>query len=79
VPVATDLTVDPPLTTTLDSEPKERHMIGDFNDCANDLWTLFGDEVKSHDDLQIKIMKDTMNSALIFVRFCLCLLQIRSC
>jgi hypothetical protein len=67
VPVANDLAVDPPRTTS-DSEPEERRMIGDFNGNANDLWTLFGDEVKSHDDVQIKIVKDTMDSALIFVR-----------
>ena len=78
MPVANDLTVDP-RTTTSDSEPEERRMIGDFNDSANDLWALFGDEVKSHDDVEIKIVKDTMDSALIFVRFCLCLLQIQSC
>ena len=74
-----DLTVDPTRTTTSDLEPEERRMIGDFNGSANDLWTLFSDEVKSHDDVQIKIVKDTMDSALIFVRFCLCLLPIRSC
>ena len=79
MPVSNNLSVGPPRTTTLDSEPVERRMIGDYNDSANDLWTLFGDEVKSHDDLQIKIVKDTMDSALIFVRFCLCLLRIRSC
>lgn len=79
MPAANDLTVDPPRTTTSDSEPEERRMIGDFNDSADDLWTLYGDEVKSHDDVQIKIVKDTMDSALIFVRFCLCLLRIRSC
>ena len=79
MPVANDLTVDPPRITTSNSEPKEPRMIGDFNDSADDLWTLFGEEVKSHDDVQIKIVKDTMDSALIFVRFCLCLLPIRSC
>jgi hypothetical protein len=66
VPVANDLTVDP--LPTSDSEPKERRMIGDFNDSANDLWTLFGTEVKSHDDAQIKTVKDKMDSALVFVR-----------
>ena len=69
--VTNDPTVDPPRTTTSDLEPEEPRMIGDFNDTANDLWALFGHEVKSHDDVQIRMVKDTMDSALIFVRFCL--------
>lgn len=70
VTVANDLrqTVDPPRNTTSDSEPDERRMIGDFNNSANDLWTLFGTKVKSHDDAQIKIVKDKMDTALVFVR-----------
>jgi len=66
-----DLTVDPPRIITSDLEPEEPRMIGDFNGSANDLWALFGDEVQSHDDVQIRMVKDTMDSALIFVRFCL--------
>jgi len=66
--VANDLPVDPSRNTTSDSEPKERRTIGDFNDSANDLWTLFGTEVKSHDDVQINLVKDKMDSALVFVR-----------
>ena len=65
-------TIDPPRNTTLDSKREEqleeRHMIGDFTESANDLWTLFGTEIKSLDDAQIKIVKDKMDSALIFVR-----------
>jgi hypothetical protein len=68
MPVANDLTVDPPRDTTPDSEPEELRIIGDFNDSANDLWTLFGTKIKSLDDAQIEIVKDKMDSALIFVR-----------
>ncbi|KAF8489971.1 hypothetical protein F5888DRAFT_1621438, partial [Russula emetica] len=66
MPVANDLTVDPPRDTTPDSEPEELRIIGDFNDSANDLWTLFGTKIKSLDDAQIEIVKDKMDSALIF-------------
>lgn len=82
MPVANDPTVlNKPRITTLDSEPEERRMIGDFNDSANDLWTLFGTRVKSHDDAEIKIVKDKMDSALVFVRSnSVCApLRIRSC
>jgi hypothetical protein len=66
--MANDLNVDPPRHTNSDPEPQEPHMIGDFNDGANDLWILFGTGIKSLDDAQIKIVKDKMDSALIFVR-----------
>ena len=73
MPVTNDLTADPPHNTTSDSEPEERRMIGDFNGSADDLWTLFGTGVKGHDDALIKMVKDKMDSALIFVRsVCAC-------
>jgi len=43
-------------------------MIGDFDDSANALWTLYGKEVKSHDEASIQTLKDDMDGALIFVR-----------
>ena len=44
--------------------PKERQ---DFDDSANDLWSLYGKEAKSHDEARIKTLKDDMDSVLIFV------------
>jgi len=72
MPVANDPVVDPPRSIQVAGPegpgPEERPMIGDFNESADDLWTLFGTEVKSHDDAQIEIVKDKMNNALVFVR-----------
>ena len=44
--------------------PEERQ---DFDDSANDLWSLYGKEAKSHDEARIKTLKDDMDSVLIFV------------
>ena len=44
-------------------------MIGDFDDSANALWTLYGKEAKSHDEARIETLKDDMDGVLIFVRF----------
>jgi hypothetical protein len=41
---------------------------GDFDDSANELWTLYGKEAKSHDESQIETLKDDMGGVLIFVR-----------
>ena len=69
MPVGNDPTADPSRNTTSGSGPEEEpRMIGEFNDSADDLWTLFGNKVKSHGDIQIKTVKDKMDSALIFVR-----------
>ena len=58
--------------TTSDSaseqNSEEPRMIGDFDGSSNALWTLFKDEAKNHDDAQIYILKEHMDSALIFVR-----------
>lgn len=43
-------------------------MIGDFDDSANALWTLYGKEAKSHDEARIETLKDNMDGVLIFVR-----------
>jgi len=38
----------------------------DFDDGANDLWSLFGKEAKSHDEVQIQALKEDMDGVLIF-------------
>ena len=43
-------------------------MIGDFDGSSNELWTLFKDEAKNHDNARIYSLKEDMESALIFVR-----------
>jgi hypothetical protein len=43
-------------------------MIGDFDDSANALWTLYGKEAKSHDEARIQALTDDMDGVLIFVR-----------
>jgi hypothetical protein len=47
--------------------PEER-MIGDFDDSANALWSLYGKEAKSHDEARIQTLKEDMEGVLIFVR-----------
>jgi hypothetical protein len=46
----------------------EQHQ--DFDDNANDLWSLYGKKVKSHDEAQVKGLKDDMDGVLIFVCAC---------
>ncbi len=46
---------------------EERHKIRDFDRSANELWTLFGTEAKSHDDARVNTLKDDMDGVLIFV------------
>jgi hypothetical protein len=43
-------------------------MVGDFDDSANALWTLYGKEAKSHDEARIQTLTDDMDGVLIFVR-----------
>ncbi len=58
--------------STFDSEPEDPpedpRMIGDFDGGANTLWTLFGTEAKSHDDVRISTLKESMEGVVIFVR-----------
>jgi hypothetical protein len=49
-------------------EPRAVRMIGDFDDSANALWTLYGKEARSHDEAHIRTLKDDMDGVLIFVR-----------
>jgi hypothetical protein len=44
--------------------PKQRQ---DFDEDANDLWSLYGKEAKSHDEEWIKVLKEDMDAILIFV------------
>ena len=39
----------------------------DFDDSANDLWSLYGKEAVIHDQARIKTLKDDMDGILIFV------------
>ena len=43
----------------------------DFDDSANDLWSLYGKEAESHDQARIKTLKDDMDGILTYVRVCL--------
>ncbi|KAH9957509.1 hypothetical protein BC827DRAFT_653261 [Russula dissimulans] len=49
-----------------DQEPEEKRMIGDFDGSANQLWTLYGKEAKSHDESRIRTLKEDMDGVLIF-------------
>ena len=48
--------------------PHER--VEDFDDSANDLWSLFGKQAKSHDEAWAKALKEDMDGVLIFVCAC---------
>ena len=39
----------------------------DFDDGANDLWSLYGREAQIYDESRIKTLKDDMGGVLIFV------------
>ncbi len=41
--------------------------VQDFDDSADDLWSLYGKEAKSHDEGWIKVLKEDMDGILIFV------------
>ena len=43
-------------------------MVGDFDDSANALWSLYEKEAKGHDEATIQTLKDDMDAVLIFVR-----------
>jgi hypothetical protein len=57
-----------PRNSISDLEPEDPRMIGDFDGSANTLWTLFGTEAKSHDDVRISTLKENMEGIVIFVR-----------
>ena len=42
----------------------------DFDDGANDLWSLYGKEAQIYDESRIKTLKGDMGGVLIFVRVC---------
>ena len=61
--------VDPnPLDCSLDQEPQEIRIAGDFDGGANALWTLYRHEATSRDEARIQSLKDGMDGVLIFVR-----------
>src|SRR5216684_1538704 len=43
------------------------HPQQDFDDSANELWSLYGKEAKSHDEEWIKVLKEDMDVIFIFV------------
>ena len=45
--------------------PKERQ---DFDDGANALWTLYGEEAKTHDEARFVSLAKDMDGVLLFVR-----------
>jgi hypothetical protein len=47
---------------------KERHPMSDFDESANDLWTLYRKEARRNDESQLQSLTDDMNGVLIFVR-----------
>ncbi len=48
--------------------PEMPHMVRNFDDNANALWSLHLKEAKSHDEARIQTLKDDMDGVLIFVR-----------
>ena len=48
--------------------PNPSRSLGDFDDSANALWSLYGKEAKNHDEAEITTLKDHMDGVLIFVR-----------
>jgi hypothetical protein len=55
-------------TSPVDDETRQPpKMIGDYDDGANALWTLYGKEAKSYDNFRINTLKDDMDGVLIFV------------
>ena len=48
-------------------EESHEQRLQDFDDSANDLWSLYEKEAKSHDQTRIKTLKDDLDSVLIFV------------
>lgn len=52
---------------SIDREPEEKHVIGDFDINTNPLWGFYNEELKRDDEAQIRSLKDNMDSVLIFV------------
>ena len=59
---------DGPCGDSSSQDPEEKRMVGDFKGSANALWSLYGQEAKSHDESRIQTLKDEMDGVLIFVR-----------
>ena len=53
-----------PSTPSPEEPPELRR---DFDEDANDLWSLYGKEAKSHDGARIETLKGDMDGVLIFV------------
>jgi hypothetical protein len=59
---------DPSRSAKDGEQPHEQPQ--DFDDSANELWSLYGKEAKSHDEARIKTLKDDMDGVLIYVCTC---------
>lgn len=67
-PTSSDSSLDGVPTVSGPNREPHMQMIGDFDNSANALWTLYGEEAKSHDEARIQSLKDDMDGVLIFVR-----------
>jgi hypothetical protein len=55
-------------TGSSSQRPQENPMVGDFDESANALWSLYVKEAKSHDEATVGTIRDDMEGVLIFVR-----------
>lgn len=53
-----------------DSSQSSHKQRQDFDDGANDIWSLYGKEAQIYDESRIKTLKGDMGGVLIFVRVC---------
>ncbi len=53
-----------------DSSRSPHEQRQDFDDSADDLWSLYGKQAKCHDEAWAKALKEDMDGVLIFVRAC---------
>ena len=62
--------IDPSLSPEESHKQSHKQQIQhqDFDDGANDLWSLYGKEAQIFDESRIKTLKGDMGSILIFVR-----------
>lgn len=68
-----------PVAGNAHQDTPEQPMIGDFDDSANALWSLYGKEAKSHDEARIQTLKEDMEGVLIFVcLFFVCSSELRN-
>jgi hypothetical protein len=59
---------DSPSTVNASGKATFKSFQRDFDDGANTLWTLYGNEAEDFDKNHIQTLKDDMNNILLFVR-----------